>query len=192
MADGGVQVVQSALDGMRNRPADLSRALAFYSDNHGHDADLEWFLECIGVADPNNPVMVLVEAALQHWDFLQSPDWAAGTERNTHERRTRVYELLGLSDEARSLCDQRIPVWIATDPPIVIAEEHLPWYSPDSPAYEYYFSRYRKHLASSGWPATSVETLAQVTGSVVERISDPSRTEQYQSKGLVVGYVQSG
>ena len=42
------------------------------------------------------------------------------------------------------------------------------------------------------WPASSIITLDQSTNSVVERLTDPTRVEVKQTKGLVVGYVQSG
>ena len=43
-----------------------------------------------------------------------------------------------------------------------------------------------------GWDAESVADLSSATTDIVQRLSDPARAEAYQSKGLVVGYVQSG
>jgi hypothetical protein len=185
-------VVEAGLQGMRSKPSSLARALSFYSLDHGSEVTLLAFLERLGTSDPNDAVRQLFSASLQHWDFLKEPGWGVGTAPNTHERRDQIYSLLELDEQASALCEQVVPVWIATDPPIVIAEEHVPWYDPDKPDFQFYFPRYCEHLRQNGWSVTAVETLSQVTGSVVERISKPHRAEQYQSKGLVVGHVQSG
>ena len=43
-----------------------------------------------------------------------------------------------------------------------------------------------------GWPEESIIALDQASDFVVERLSDPEREEIFATKGLVVGYVQSG
>ena len=47
-------------------------------------------------------------------------------------------------------------------------------------------------MAKPGWESQSVADLDSATTDVVQRLADPTRSEIYQSKGLVVGYVQSG
>ena len=42
------------------------------------------------------------------------------------------------------------------------------------------------------WPESSVTSLDMATSDVIERLTDPTRVTAHQSKGLVVGYVQSG
>ena len=192
MTDSLLTVVTAALNGMHAKPSALSRSLDFYSSDHGTKVDVSTVIARLASGEPNDPARQVTAAALQHWDFLREPGWADGTSANTHERRERIYSLLQLDNTATAVLDQIAPVWIAADPPIVIAEEHSPWYNADEPGFQFYLPRYREHLLKNNWSATSVETLAQVTASVVERISNPNRQEQYQSKGLVVGYVQSG
>ncbi|MGA7087942.1 MAG: Z1 domain-containing protein [Candidatus Dormiibacterota bacterium] len=192
MTDHAVSIVQAALDGMKSRPSALEPALAFYSGTFERELTVEMVMDHVAAKNPNDPIKGLLERSLQHWDFLSDADWADGTAQNTHERRAQIYSLLKVNTLSASLCDQFIPVWIATEPPIVIAEAHLEWYEPESRSDQFYLPSYCEHLRTVGWSSTSVETMAQVTASVVERISDPCRVEQYQSKGLVVGYVQSG
>lgn len=59
-------------------------------------------------------------------------------------------------------------------------------------AQDFYWSAYRRLLLDKGWGAETVEDLGVATNAVVQRLADPTREEPYQSKGLVVGYVQSG
>jgi hypothetical protein len=192
LSSDAVPVVRAALQGMKSKPASLPRALTFYSHEHGIDCGVDDVLDHLAIVDPNDLVRLEMTTTLQHWDFLSAPDWASGTAPNTRERRERTYELLQLDGRGQALCDDVIPVWIATDTPIVIAEDHLPWYAPDNPGFQFYWPAYCRQLLSQGWLPTSIEEMGQVTSSVIERISNPSRAEQYQSKGLVVGYVQSG
>ncbi len=52
---------------------------------------------------------------------------------------------------------------------------------------------YRDYLLHvRDWPADNVTSLDLATTGVVERLADPTRAQAHQSKGLVVGYVQSG
>ncbi len=55
-----------------------------------------------------------------------------------------------------------------------------------------YWTDYREHLEAINWPAESITALEDTTSQIVERLSDPTRIEARQTKGLVVGYVQSG
>lgn len=185
-------VIKSALGGMELHPSNLAKALDFYSEQRGILCTVAMLHEHLSIADPNDDIRQLATKRFQHWDFVKEAAWASGTAHNTRERRAHVYLLLALGDGLGALCDERIPVYIAEDPPIVIAEDHEPWYQSDDPGLQFYWPAYRDQLLAQGWSATSVETLGQATASVVERISNPSRVHQYQSKGLVVGYVQSG
>jgi len=68
------------------------------------------------------------------------------------------------------------------------------WYTGERAAeHQFYWPRYRDYLLGvREWPEANVTALDLATSSVVERLSDPTRAEAHQSKGLVVGYVQSG
>jgi hypothetical protein len=133
------------------------------------------------------------QARLIYWDFHEPPNgangWVEGTARNTSERRDLVLHLLDLSDETERI-SHRFPV-AAIEPPIVIAEEHQPWW-PD-PVQPFYWNRYASYLRDKrGYQATDVVLLDDATTQVISRLSSPQRAEAFQAKGLVVGYVQSG
>ena len=62
-----------------------------------------------------------------------------------------------------------------------------------SGTHTFYWPAYQRHLMDKpGWNAESVADLSSATTDILQRLSDPARPEAYQSKGLVVGYVQSG
>lgn len=46
--------------------------------------------------------------------------------------------------------------------------------------------------ADPGWDSTAISRLDAATSAVIGRLADPTWSDRYQSKGLVVGYVQSG
>jgi hypothetical protein len=127
--------------------------------------------------------------ALAYWDHVAQAEWTSGTGAHTDARRTRVYDLLELPDKVRAACTLRIPVEMV-NATTVIAEEHEPW---EPPADQFYWNAYERQLRTvHGWPQDSIIALDDSTRSIVERFSDPSRPEAYQSRGLVIGYVQSG
>ena len=56
-----------------------------------------------------------------------------------------------------------------------------------------YWENYAKYLHDvRGWSPPSVTTLDESSTEVIERLSDPTRLDRKRTKGLVVGYVQSG
>jgi hypothetical protein len=133
--------------------------------------------------------------ALSHWDFEQAPPWDIGedaTDPRSVERRAKVYGLLRLPPEAAQRLHDIAPV--ATMRTTVISTKWTPWYTPERRiAREFYWPHYKDHLSSRpGFSAEAVEALDLATDDVVQRLSDPTADHLYQSKGLVVGYVQSG
>lgn len=130
--------------------------------------------------------------ALADWDFEEAPPWAGDTPPRTDERRAVVYERLRVSDDVVRRLDQVAPV--ATMHNTVISTMWDPWYTRERrEATEFYWPHYKDHLLTQeGWPAESISALDQATTDVVQRLSDPTSDHSYQSKGLVVGYVQSG
>jgi hypothetical protein len=133
--------------------------------------------------------------ALSHWDFQQAPLWDAdgdATDPRSRERRAKVYKLLRLPPEAAQRLDDIAPV--ATMRTTVISTKWTPWYTAERQILrEFYWPHYKDHLSRRpGFSAEAVEALDLATDDVVQRLSDPTSDHLYQSKGLVVGYVQSG
>lgn len=122
------------------------------------------------------------------WEFLDAGKWTGSTERNTDQRRSLIFDLLGVGPSFRKAYSHRFPVEHVPGPTI-IAEVHEGW----APQSGYYWNAYRAHLERvSRWPAESLAVLDQVTTAVVSKLSNPLREQAYTAKGLVVGYVQSG
>ncbi|MFG2295357.1 Z1 domain-containing protein [Streptomyces sp. NPDC048603] len=187
------RAVLADLDG--SRPKSLAKALAYQVDDmapeaeaHASEAD---FREALGTAHATDPVVELWRRQLTKWDYAEDPAWSSTAPR-TDERRTEVYGLLRVDATTGSLLDDLVPV-SRTAGPLVISDTPRPWYSPTSPASPpYYWPAYRRLLTDKGWPAQAVADLDEATDRVVERLADPTAEAAYQSKGLVVGYVQSG
>ncbi|MCE3556524.1 hypothetical protein LWC33_34435 [Pseudonocardia sp. RS11V-5] len=133
--------------------------------------------------------------ALADWDFEEKPLWddpQNPTSPPTTERRALVYRLLRLTPEAAARLD--VIAAVATMRTTVISTRWKPWYTEERQARSaFYWPHYQAYLLDQRrWPAESVAALDKATTDVVQRISDPTSDDSYQSKGLVVGYVQSG
>ncbi len=175
------------------KPRPLLPVLEAFSGERVSEADLLDFVERAPV---NNPTMIALRLAFAKWDasndiVLFDPD---GTETGagTIARRRAVAAALGLSATAEEALRALIPVH--QEGTVVISKEFEPWYeTARRERSSLYWDDYEKYLAGvKMWPASSITTLDQSTDAIVERLTDPTRTEIKQTKGLVVGYVQSG
>ena len=129
--------------------------------------------------------------ALAGWDNEEAA-WASGVERNSRARRDLIYAKLALDPNWIHLCETKFP-YHRVSPPVVIAREHTAWYDDKVRApRSFYWDAYVGQLRSQGWAEESIRQLDNSTTSVVERLANPMSEAAYQSKGLVVGYVQSG
>ena len=186
----------AAVAGLRAKgPANLLKRVNI--DREGDDivtpADLCELLNAHTQQD--NPAVLKLALALAEWDFASSPSWDMEDDESpprTAERRNKVYRLLRLPREAAARLDVVAPV--ATMRNTVISTKWKPWYTVERQARSaFYWPHYENYLLEErNWPAESVAALDQATTEVVQRISDPSADDLYQSKGLVVGFVQSG
>lgn len=174
----------------KSAPRNLSKCLRAVLDVEECDPDL------FGVKDlekamksADHEATLTFGRALTNWDHVEEADWTGDAPPHTDARRARIYDLLALPDKVREACSIRIPVE-HLNTPTVIAEQHEPW---DPPADQFYWDAYERQLRTvHKWPQDSIIALDDSTRSIVERFSDPTRPEAYQSRGLVIGYVQSG
>lgn len=177
-----------------SKPKSLARAMKYQAyDLPGaqSSADEEDFRTALLSAGPSDQLVDMWRKQLTQWDFAERPVWSAAGPR-TDQRRSDIYDLLDLESGTRKLLEACAPV-MKTPPPVVISEQFEPWYRTTTKyGREWYWPAYRSLLSSKGWSDDAVAGLDMATDSVVERLSDPSRLEAFQSKGLVVGYVQSG
>lgn len=145
-------------------------------------------------ADENEPALTQARIALAKWDsqdeYLGLGD--ATTLGHSQERRAAIYTRLGLSPEVAQAFTERIGVF--EKPSTTISKVFEPWYEAERKRRaSVYWDDYEAYLRDvKGWPASSISSLDETTTEVIERLSRPTRPEAKQTKGLVVGYVQSG
>ncbi|WP_405903561.1 Z1 domain-containing protein [Streptomyces sp. NBC_00656] len=185
----------SALAGMEQRPKNVLRALAYQSEEEGPQASAlateQDFLVTLNAAHVTDQLVELWRKQLTKWDYAENPSWSP-TERRTDERRSAVLSLLGLSGEVQRILNSLIPVPKEAGA-VVISEKFIPWYTPQSQqGRSWYWPAYRRLLSEKGWPEEAIAGLDDASDRVVERLADPTSETTYQSKGLVVGHVQSG
>jgi hypothetical protein len=177
----------------RGEPRPLLPSLEIFASTAVSTDELTRFIQDTG---ENDPTLTQVRLALAAWDadeqlLLLDKDGAA-TAPHTIARREATYRALALADEAGDSFNERIPVF--EKPSIVISKTFEPWYHDARKARtSVYWDDYERYLRDTkAWGASAIAALDQTTTDVIERLSDPTRSSVKQTKGLVVGYVQSG
>lgn len=176
-----------------NRPKPLLRAVAReLEDDDLPEISEPDLLSLVLRGDANDPVQRQFHIKLTSWDGTASLDdrsAAHSTTAGTTARRQAVLDELQLSAAGQDRVNRLFPV---TDTaPTVIAKEWEPWYF-SATHRDDYWNRYRDLLDRKNFDPNGIAEIDRATDEVIRRLSNPSREEAYQSKGLVVGYVQSG
>ncbi|MFC7218861.1 Z1 domain-containing protein [Streptomyces polyrhachis] len=190
----------AVLGDMRSsRPKQLVKALRYQADDFEGDdrgiaegcASEEDFQLALRNAKVTDALIELWRKELTAWDYQDAAAWSRA-EARTDARRADIYARLELAEETRKLLTSLIPVF-KEETPVVISEDHQEWYSTSvQHGREFYWPRYQQLLTAKGWPAHAVSGLDEASDRVVECLADPAAPAVYQSRGLVVGYVQSG
>jgi hypothetical protein len=165
---------------------------AVYGETSPHtEADIVRAIEAEG---EGGVVRLTLGAQLARWDADTTSSWSAATPRNSVARRFAIYDLMALSQEARSAFDDKMPRYDAQKPTVITAAGWTPWYVGERRTERtFYWDALGRQLRDQlNWRETNIIGLDEATTAVVERLWDPTAAEAYQSKGLVVGYVQSG
>lgn len=142
----------------------------------------------------NDPARIRFQLQISRWDSAAGQTWATGTAASSPDRRRSIHDLLAFGADSRA----RLDVVFPRDPGAVVIEgsggDWKPWYDEsrrNGP--HFYWDAYEGVLsADQGWTTAAIARLDTATTSVLRRLADPSWEKSYQSKGLVVGYVQSG
>ncbi|MGV1035257.1 MAG: Z1 domain-containing protein [Microbacteriaceae bacterium] len=136
---------------------------------------------------------VRTASTLAQWDVADGADWTAETEIRTAERRQQIYQLLEIGADSQDKLSAAFAIY---SPKITIIAQDGPWahwYTPEFQAqHDFYWNAYKGVLQSKNWSGDALATLDFATSNIVSRLANPSAPENYQSKGLVVGHVQSG
>lgn len=182
-----------ALRAIENEPRAIEPILAVLSASTDR-VDLDDLAIFLAQADVSDPARNALHLALARWDGATSlgNHWTDNTESKSAERRILIYRLLGLPEKLWPLLDTSFPR--AETGAFVIADGPKSWFDASRQQRRpFYWPAYRDYLLSTReWPVDSVDGLDRATTMVLERLSDPAWEKEYQSKGLVVGYVQSG
>lgn len=177
------------------RPMALARVLSWIAEKEERSTDLgdleRHFRE---MALGSDPAYVTLGMRISGWDDADSPSWSTGDRAGSRERRARIYELLELPHSFKELLDERLGLEGGSDEDVIISEDFQRWYDPErAAAGAFYWTGYSRYLAAvRGFNTAALRALDQSTREVVERLSDPCRSEVAPKRGLVVGHVQSG
>ncbi len=197
MSDDAVNLslpLKNLLQGLAEQaPAPLLPMLTLFAQHQVSEEELLAFVEA---APPNDAGMIQLRLALAKWDASENlklyDPHGNETGSGTIARRVAVVKELGLGEQTEAILRDKIPVHVQDI--IVITKEFELWYEEARHKRStLYWDDYEKYLTQvKKWPASLITTLDQSTDAVVERLTDPTRAEIKATKGLVVGYVQSG
>jgi hypothetical protein len=174
------------------------RNLVAYLEQPGPDfekadaKEVEAIVELMLSSDPNHPARLRFSNAIRSWDNIKEAKWTNGTARNTAVRRNLIHGLLRSDTPLARRIDDLLPFY-RLDEPLIIAAEHRDWYEPTPGVRDYYWQTYVAYLQERrGWEPDSVLNMDNTTRAIVECLADPESSKSYASRGLVMGYVQSG
>ncbi len=172
----------------------IDRAQPDATENHSRAVTVEDLLATVRDASPESGFLNALGIQVHKWDAADESgdDWTSGTERFTFERRALVAKRLGLDTVGAAALLKRRPIFKGGT--VVVTAPWHHWYT-DARAAEhaFYWPLYKSYLTEvRNWPPENVAALDLATNDVIKRLAEPTRTEAHQSKGLVVGYVQSG
>ncbi|MBC3985871.1 Z1 domain-containing protein [Streptomyces sp. AC536] len=174
-------------------PQPLARGLGYWAQGvtPAPDTTEEGFRDRLLGGYAGHPLVELWRRAVTAWDFAGAPAWSTSPPC-TDARRADIYALLALDERTRKVLTELVPVAVA-DAPTVISTEFTPWYTPAAQqSRNWYWPAYERVLERKGWHPEALAALDEATDRVVERLANPATGTVYQSKGLVVGHVQSG
>jgi hypothetical protein len=186
-----VGVVLAGFNALVDRPRPLVKLFQALAAN-GQAPDEADLASHLRAADQSDPVVNRLRYLLVAWDASDG-EWTDRSKQNTRQRRDRIYDVLEVHKTFREILDDRLP-FAPSQPAVLISDEFQRWYSHDvRQRQDFYWRHYREYLLNVRHrEPDEVHKLDENTTLVLERLADPRRTDAYQAKGLVVGYVQSG
>jgi hypothetical protein len=188
--------LRNALAGMAFGPRALSAAVEFYAQQEKiRTIAVEQELTKRLPRSPEDEARKLLNGQIWKWDFESDAPWTAGTLPNTPQRRQRIYELLQISARLRAVLDEYVPVWPGIGNTLVDnPDTPKDWYTFEfRKKRNFYWNRVSDFLGTvRGIPGESLASVNAATTDIVARLADPANTSPRESRGLVVGYVQSG
>lgn len=183
---------------LRAKPASLREVLAHWSkvdDVEPPVSDME-FLGWLRDDPPVFSIKVRFHDMIASWDYAAELAWASGTMPNTPARREVIGKLLALDADQAAEIDRLFPPYPGIDQPIRIEadDKRADWYSAlGNQRGDFYWRAYERYLLQAKrWDPKNVAVLDTTSSDIVADFRDPMANPNAQTKGLVVGYVQSG
>lgn len=165
----GVLEVLEFMEGMKFTEEDFRKYLV-----EGTDSDVQ-------------PLISFVTAANKAKAENIAP--STDTEAESEERLVWILEKLGLTPFRQDIEKQLK----GNEPAVIVDENFKDWYTPERAAENTnYWDDYQRVLSRNGWDAASISAVDEQATEVLRRIEDPKAEHYQSSRGLVVGYVQSG
>ncbi|PXW31256.1 UNVERIFIED_CONTAM: Z1 domain-containing protein [Williamsia faeni] len=190
--DAIVSVVRSM---SKSEPKPMLKRVQFELDDAGVSDDFPEsdLVDTLTSPDLNAPARYEFHIQLSKWDASPDPTGALSmAPPDSQERRNAILAALGFSVEARDRINHAFHLNLSGA--VVISGKPAdwdPWYNAEA-GRSFYWDGYRGVLESKRWDADAISELNRLTDEVVKRLANPAREHPYQSKGLVVGHVQSG
>lgn len=193
------QRLLAALSGMqRSGPKNLCR----YVERPNPDFDsisqdeIKAAIKALVAGNETSQSFNLFGSLLRKWDNTKETEdggWASSTTRNTDERRALIHSLLGLEPEHAVKVDEKIP-FLRLEEPLIITKNPTAWTRPLAANGEsYYWDLYQKYLREKkGLGDEAILNLDNSIKEILTCLAQPDSPVAYSSRGLVVGYVQSG
>lgn len=156
------------------------------------EAEIDQMIDLLLSTDPNNAARLRFSNLLRSWDNSKDGKWISSTSRNTDARRKLIHERLQSDSVLERRIDDLLPFY-PLEEPVIISEVHQEWYTPRPGVRDYYWSTYIDYLRKQrGWDEESILDMDNSTRAIVECLANPESPIAYASRGLVMGYVQSG
>lgn len=185
--------IQSAFNAMeKTGPKALLPRVNLDVEEAGHDAvDEATVVSFIVEAGVNDPARYAAHIALAQWDVAEGVEWPDGATIGSSARRQRVYDLLKLGGAARTRLNEVFPSQALVDS-VITSDRWDPWYTTARQERDFYWKAYKGVLEGKKWKPEAIAEVDASASKIVSRLADPAAEEAYSSRGLVVGYVQSG
>lgn len=193
-SDWRVAAFRSALRMIEDaEPRSLVTRARLEAEERGQTIGASDLTDILELATGPDPFLTALGMQVHKWDATSANEaWTSRTDPSSEARRARICQLLGLDAAGSEVLLGKRPIF--HDHTVVITAPWSKWYTPERrSAHAFYWPRYCGYLINvKGWPEDNVTALDLASTEVIQRLTDPTRVEANQAKGLVVGYVQSG
>lgn len=189
------QQVLSAIHSLGSEPSPISRRLkveAKGDDLELSSRDIDAILSTLVSDDPNFRPRVVLLKLMRDWDNVGAASWTDSTPAHSPQRRRLLHKLLGWDASVAAKWDESHRLlWVSQ--PLEFTEGQTEWYTAERKVNrDFYWRSYSNTLATAGWTPDSLAQLDSDTDAVVRNLADPTCEVARTTRGLVVGYVQSG